>query len=157
LLNEEVEVFENRSAATTDVLHEYFVPRGGLARFVESVKRIVPEHGGDLLNITVRYVEKDRDTLLRYADQEMFALVMLFNQSATAGGDARMEHMSRELIDAALQAGGRYYLPYRLHATPTQFAEAYPQAKEFFELKRKYDPGELFQNGFYLKYAPPGE
>jgi hypothetical protein len=53
----------------------------------------------------------------------------------------------------ALAAGGRYYLPYRLHATPAQFRRAYPQADEFFNLKRRYDPQELFQNQFYVKYG----
>jgi hypothetical protein len=44
-------------------------------------------------------------------------------------------------------------LPYRLHATPEQFYRCYPQAPEFFQLKRKYDPDELFQNEFYIKYS----
>ena len=64
-----------------------------------------------------------------------------------------MAAMTRDLIDAALDLGGRYYLPYRLHATPEQFRRAYPQADEFFALKRKYDPHEVFQNQFYLKYG----
>ena len=55
--------------------------------------------------------------------------------------------------DAALEAGGRYYLPYRLHARLDQFDAAYPQAVPFFRLKRKYDPDELFQNEFYAKYG----
>ncbi|HEX5103330.1 MAG TPA: hypothetical protein VFV87_05945, partial [Pirellulaceae bacterium] len=55
--------------------------------------------------------------------------------------------------DAALDHGGRYYLPYRLHATPEQFARAYPQGREFFELKSKYDPEKLFQSEFYLEYG----
>jgi len=61
--------------------------------------------------------------------------------------------MTRELVDAVLLAGGRYYLPYRLHATPAQFLRAYPQADQFFNLKRQYDPQELFQNQFYRKYG----
>jgi FAD/FMN-containing dehydrogenase len=40
-----------------------------------------------------------------------------------------------------------------LHATPAQFLRAYPQADEFFNLKRQYDPQELFQNQFYRKYG----
>jgi hypothetical protein len=44
-------------------------------------------------------------------------------------------------------------LPYRLHATPEQFARAYPQGADFFAAKRRYDPDELFQNEFYLKYG----
>ena len=68
-----------------------------------------------------------------------------------------MQAMSQEMIEAALASGGRYYLPYRLHATLGQFRQAYPQADEFFELKKKYDPDELFQNQFYLKYGTQRE
>lgn len=153
LLNEGVEALQNRGASSTDILHEYFVPRNRVAEFVAKVQHIVPEHGADLLNVTVRSIEPDDDSFLRYADQPVFSLVMLFEQATSAAADARMETLTRELIDAALRVGGRYYLPYRLHATPEQFARAYPMGREFFELKRKYDPQELFQNEFYLRYG----
>ena len=78
---------------------------------------------------------------------------MLFVQKRDAAGEERMARLTQELVAAALRHQGRYYLPYRLHATPEQFNTAYPQAKKFFELKRKYDPDELFQNEFYLKYG----
>jgi FAD/FMN-containing dehydrogenase len=78
---------------------------------------------------------------------------MFFSQPRTTEGEAEMQAMTRELVDAVLQAGGRYYLPYRLHATPAQFLRAYPQADQFFNLKRQYDPQELFQNQFYRKYG----
>lgn len=80
-------------------------------------------------------------------------MVMLFNQNRDADGETRMAKTAQEIIAAALQHGGRYYLPYRLHATPEQFAEAYPQAKAFFEAKRSFDPNGLFENKFYLKYG----
>ena len=64
-----------------------------------------------------------------------------------------MQTMTRELVDAVLEADGRYYLPYRLHPTAAQFRRAYPQADAFFNLKRRYDPQELFQNEFYQKYG----
>jgi FAD/FMN-containing dehydrogenase len=66
-----------------------------------------------------------------------------------------MEQMTRELIDAALRAHGRYYLPYRLHASAEQFRAAYPRGAEFFRMKQKYDPQNLFENEFYVKYAKP--
>jgi len=59
------------------------------------------------------------------------------------------------LHDAAIACGGRYYLPYRLHATKDQMVKAYPQATAFFERKRHYDPEEIFQNQFYIKYGRP--
>ncbi|TDJ76738.1 MAG: FAD-binding oxidoreductase [Planctomycetota bacterium] len=153
LLNEGVAVFENRTEGSTDVLHEYFVPRTGVVAFVKAMREIIPAHDADLLNVTVRSVNRDEDTFLRYADQRMIAFVMLFTQARTEAGEADMRTMTRGLIEAAIAAGGRHYLPYRLHATRDQFHRAYPQARRFFELKRHYDPNELFRNGFYRTYG----
>lgn len=152
LLNESAEMYLNRSADTTDVLHEYFVPIQTIEPFVVDLRRIIPQHRCDLLNITVRGIETDADSFLRYADQPVIAFVMFFNQPRTAEGESAMQALTRDLIEAALHHGGRYYLPYRLHATSSQFRRAYPRAGEFFARKRHYDPEELFQNQFYVKY-----
>jgi FAD/FMN-containing dehydrogenase len=153
LFNESVEVFENRTDDTTDILHEYFVPRNRVAGFVNAMRKILKEHQPNLLNVTVRSVNRDEDTFLRYADQQMIAFVMLYVQPKTYEAEDAMQALTRDLINASLQHQGRYYLPYRLHASRKQFERAYPQAKEFFDLKRKYDPDELFQNQFYLQYG----
>ena len=155
LLNEKVSALQNRSATSTDILHEYFLPRSGTVGFVDEMRSIVPKHRCNLLNVTVRSVNEDHDTFLRYADQPMIAFVMLFQQSITAEAESRMQALTRELIDAALTRGGRYYLPYRLHATPEQFHQAYLRATRFFELKRQYDHGEVFQNQFWRTYSGP--
>jgi FAD/FMN-containing dehydrogenase len=153
LLNESVDWYLNRSADSTDILHEYFIPLSGAAAFLSELRRIIPKNRGDLLNLTVREVNTDEDTFLRYADQPMIAFVMFFNQSRTAAGESSMKTMTREIIDAAIKHGGRYYLPYRPHATTEQLSRAYPQAEAFFDLKRHYDPEEIFQNEFYLNYG----
>lgn len=153
LLDEGVETLENRSARTTDILHEYFIPRHRANEFVTVMRELIPGHEGNLLNVTIRGVNEDTDTFLRYADSPMIAFVLLFLQERTDEADRKMELMTRDLIDASLDHEGTYYLPYRMHATQEQFHRAYPQARDFFEQKRKYDPGELFQNEFYLKYG----
>lgn len=153
ILNRSSALFENRHQAETDILHEYFIPPKSLEAFLEQCRTIIPQSEGDLLNVTVRNVHQDNDSFLRYADQEVFGLVMLFHQQRTQEAEAKMQVMTQKLIEAALAVGGRYYLPYRLHATPEQFRRAYPQAAKFFALKRKYDPDGIFQNYFYLKYA----
>jgi FAD/FMN-containing dehydrogenase len=153
LLDEGVEVLENRLAETTDILHEYFVPRDQAWAFVQSMRRIVRQHDGNLLNVTIRSVNEDTDTVLRFAREPVFAFVMLFLQDRTASGEAHMAAMTQDLIDASIEHGGTYYLPYRLHATLEQFHRAYPQAVEFLNAKRQLDPEELFQNQFYVKYA----
>ncbi|HEY9126757.1 MAG TPA: FAD-binding oxidoreductase [Acidobacteriaceae bacterium] len=155
LLNESADWFLDHSDTTTDILHEYFLPRSGAVAFIQRAKTIIRAHHANLLNVTVREVQTDNDTFLRYADQPMIAFVMFFSQHRTASADQEMGQMTQELIDAARQSGGRYYLPYRLHASVDEFQAAYPQAQEFFRRKRKYDPGDLFENQLYLRYARP--
>jgi FAD/FMN-containing dehydrogenase len=154
-LAEGVEVYGNHDPSGTDILHEYFVPHATLSSFLEGAKPIFESSPADLLNITVRDIREDEDTFLRYADQGMFGLVMLFHQEGTEVGESAMGELSRDLIDLAHSLGGRHYLPYRLHASRGQFESCYPMAGEFFEAKRRYDPGELFQNQFYLRYGLP--
>ena len=48
--------------------------------------------------------------------------------------------MTAALIDAGLDVGGSFYLPYRLHASRAQVARAYPRLEEFVAGKRRYDP-----------------
>ena len=44
LLNEGVQVFQNHSEDSTDILHEYFVPRHRVVGFVQAMRRIIPQH-----------------------------------------------------------------------------------------------------------------
>jgi FAD/FMN-containing dehydrogenase len=153
LFNEDAEIYQEQNADRTDILHEYFIPADRLEEFLVQARAIIPKHPVDLLNVTVRDLREDKDTVLRYADQDMFALVMLFNQPRTEEADHEMQTFTQALLDAVLACGGRYYLPYRLHATPEQFRRAYPRAAEFFARKRHYDPDGVFVNQFYLKYG----
>ena len=153
VMQSHVDLYENRDPDRTDVLQEYFVPRGRLEEFLRSVRAIIPAHAADLLNVTLRDVRRDDDTLLRYADSDMMAVVFFFSQPRTAEADASMQTLTRELIDASLLVAGRYYLPYRLHATRDQFHRAYPNSETFFALKRTVDPYEIFQNQFYRAYG----
>ena len=157
LLDEAVAVFGNGSAASTDIVMELFVPASRLARLLAKLREAQRAHPVDVLNVTLRHVLRDDDTFLRYADQPMHCAVFLIHQPFTPEAEAAMQRAARSMIQAALDCGGRYYLPYRLHATPEQFHAGYPKAKEFFALKRKYDPEELFQNKFYQHYARRSE
>jgi len=153
LLSGDIALYVNRTEGHTDVLHEYFLPPDRLASFLTSARHIIPSHDVDLLNVTLRDVRTDDDTFLKYADREMIAVVMLFDQERTNAADAEMQAMTRELIDASLSLGGKYYLPYRPHATEDQFLRAYPGARELAMRKREYDPEALFRNEFYTRYV----
>ncbi len=153
LLNESARIFQEQNADRVDILQEYFIPSEQVEAFLVQARTIIPRHQGELLNVTIRNVLEDTDTVLRYADQEMFAFVMLFDQELSSQADMQMANMTQELIAAAINLHGRYYLPYRLHADPAQLRLAYPQSEAFFAKKREYDPGELFSNRFYEVYG----
>jgi FAD/FMN-containing dehydrogenase len=153
ILNNDIELYVDHSAASTDILHEYFIPHGKLSTFIARIRPILMRGRADLLNVTVRDVQKDDTTVLAYAREDVFGVVMFFHQSRSASADALMQGLTRELIEEALAVGGTFYLPYRLHATPDQVRRAYPAIPEFFEEKRRVDPDQIFTNEWYLRYG----
>jgi FAD/FMN-containing dehydrogenase len=152
LLNEPVANLAGRDRSRTDILHEYFLPPDGLETFLATCRTAIPASRQDLLNVTLRYVETDRTSVLAYARAPRVAAVMLFSQAKTRADEDDMATMTRRLIDAALDAGGSFYLPYRLHARRDQMARAYPRLDEFVARKNHYDPQRLFRNMMWNRY-----
>ena len=146
LLNEPVANLAGRDRGRVDILHEYFVPADTLEAFLGACRSIIPASRQDLLNVTLRYVDADATSVLAYAPGARVAAVLLFSQRLTRADDEDMAAMTRRLVAAVLEAGGSFYLPYRLHATREQVARAYPRLEEFVAAKRRWDPGLLFRN-----------
>ncbi len=136
------------------VLQEYFVPPAQLERFVGELARLTDKHQAQLINISIRHAKADPNTLLTWAPEEVFALVLYYRQGSNAAERAKAAAWTRALIDAALACGGRYYLPYQIHASREQFLAAYPRAPEFFALKQRFDPGYKFRNALWDAYYP---
>jgi hypothetical protein len=152
LLNEPVASLAGRDRTRTDILHEYFLPAEGLEPFLAACRAAIPASRQDLLNVTLRYVEADRWSVLAYARGPRVAAVMLFSQPMTRTDEEDMTGLTRRLVDAALDAGGSFYLPYRLHARVDQLRRAYPRLDEFLDGKRRHDPGLRFRNLMWDHY-----
>lgn len=152
LINEPVVTLDDRDPARTDILHEYFVSPDRFADFVKACQRIIPASYQEFLNVTLRFVDTDRESWLTYANQPRIAAVMSFSQEMTGRAEADMQRLTRDLIDAVLAIGGSYYLPYRPHARTDQLVAAYPRAPEFAAAKRALDPGGLMRNSFWDNY-----
>ena len=152
LMNEPVITLDDRDPSRTDILHEYFVAPARFAEFVKACKDVIPASFQQLLNITLRYVNTDRDSVLAYATEPRLAAVMLFSQEHTVRGEEDMARMTRALIDRVLDIGGTYYLPYRLHASLEQLSRGYPRAVAFAARKREVDKGLLFRNHLWDTY-----
>ncbi|PWN63909.1 FAD-binding oxidoreductase [Chryseobacterium viscerum] len=152
LLNDHVSLIENKDPNSTDLLQEYFIPDRNFNQFIKDIKPVLRNSGLDLLNITIRAVNKDEDSYMNYAREHVFGFVLLFNQKKTEKQEEAMKVLTNKLVDITLKNEGTFYLPYRLHIGREKMRKVYPQAESFFEMKRKYDPSELFDNKFYQHY-----
>lgn len=155
LLDEPVSALRDNDAGDpgrTDILHEYFVPPARFADFLSACQDIIPSSYQELLNVTLRYVGSDDDSVLAYAPEPRIATVMLFSQEMTVRAEADMVRMTGALIEAVLGLGGTFYLPYRPHATAEQFARGYPGLSGFVSRKRALDPDLVFRNHLWDRY-----
>lgn len=152
LLNDHVSLIENKDPHSTDLLQEYFIPERNFKQFIKDIKPVLRKSELDLLNITIRAVNKDEDSYMNYARENVFGFVFLFNQKKTDKQENAMKLLTNDLVDITIKNEGTFYLPYRLHIGKTKMRNVYPQAATFFELKRKYDPQEVFDNKFYQHY-----
>jgi Methyltransferase domain len=139
----------------TYVLQEYFVPVARFQEFVPRMAEILARHRVNAVNVSVRHAMPDPGSLLAWAREEVFAFVLYYKQRVRENAKERVAVWTRELIDAVLQSGGTYYLPYQAHATPEQFHCAYPRARELFVLKKRLDPEFRFRNVLWDAYYAP--
>lgn len=152
LLDEPVATLAEDDPTRSDILHEYFVAPERFDDFIAACQAIIPSSYQELLNVTLRYVAGDGESVLAYATAPRIAAVMLFSQEKTRRGEADMARITGALIESVLALGGSYYLPYRLHATARQIVRAYPRLPEFAARKRVLDPGLLFRNSLWDRY-----
>lgn len=131
---------------STYVLQEYFVPEAKCVDFAKELARILVANKVNALNVSIRHSPADRVSALPWAKEDVFSFVLYFKQRTWASARETVGKWTRELIDAALQVGGRYYLPYQLHATREQFDAAYPEAKAL------RIPERHFTNSLWRKY-----
>lgn len=152
-MHDSVTYLRNSLPNETDILHEYFVPRENFLAFVDGLRDTLTANDANVLNASVRVVYAE-ENFLSYAPTDAFSIVLYINQQTDKAGHAGMQKLTSELIELTLKHGGRFFLPYQLYYTPEQLERAYPEIREFFAAKRRYDPEEILTNTFYEKYGP---
>lgn len=150
VMSPDVHVLWPTRSGYRDILHEYFLPKARSASFVNELKRLVRSHHMDLLNVTIRDVLKDSNSLLPYARQDSLSFVLFFAQAETPAGENAMKVFTADLIREALKLGGSFYLPYRMHYTGPLLRQAYPDIGNWLGAEVKYDPGGVFESDFSL-------
>jgi decaprenylphospho-beta-D-ribofuranose 2-oxidase len=149
-----LELLDYRSRSNTDIIQEYYVPIENFVPFMDRFRDILVAGKMNVLSSTVRYVSPNPTPALAYAPRrEAFAIIQMSNVGLDSTSQVHAAAVTRQLVDAAIQQGGTYYLTYQLYPTSEQLNRAYPRAREAFERKRFYDPGETFSNQFYDLYG----
>lgn len=152
-LNYSIAGLPQNTSSRRYILQEYFIPYRAVMPFVDALREKSLQYDINLLNVTARHVYSDTESLLSYApDEEMCALVLYLAVDRNERSYEIVARWTEKVIDAALQCGGSYYLPYQLLASQEQFEAAYPRWREFCAFKRRVDPKGVFSNSLYEKY-----
>jgi FAD/FMN-containing dehydrogenase len=139
-------------AVSTYALQEYFIPVAHFESFTRDMAALIRTHGAQVLNVSVRHAKADPVPLLAWAKTEVFSFVVYYKQQTSAAACSAVGEWTRAMIESALRHGGRYYLPYQLHATRAQFERAYPEIQALRRLKRTVDPDGKFSNEMWARY-----
>jgi FAD binding domain len=131
LMNEPVANLADWDKSRTDILHEIFCCSRSFPRIHSRLPGRHSVSGLQFLNVTLRYLKPDPQSVLAYARVPRIAALMSFSQHVTPDGERMMLTMTEALIDRVIALGGAFYLPYRLHARHDQVRAAYPRSDEF--------------------------
>ena len=149
-----LEFLDYKSDKDTDIIQEYYVPVENFVPFMDRFREILVAGRMNVLSSTVRYVSPNATPVLAYAPTKpVFAIIQMSNVGLDSASQAHTARVTQQLVDAAIEFGGTYYLTYQLYPTPDQLHRAYPNAQRAFERKRHYDPNEIFTSQFYMKYG----
>jgi FAD/FMN-containing dehydrogenase len=138
----------------TEMITEVYLSHENVMPFFAASRADLAATNADISYGTVRFIEEDTDTFLCWATERSVCIVCNLHVKHTPDGIERAKSDFRQIIDRALEFGGRFYLTYHRWATPGQVAASYPQIGDFFRLKGKFDPQERFQSDWYRQYAP---
>ena len=128
------------------------MPRPRLAAFMAQARTVLRRAGANIIYGTVRLIERDDETFLAWARDRYACVIFNLHIEHSATAIDRAAGAFRDLIDLGISHGGSYYLTYHRWARKDQVQRCYPQLPELLELKRRYDPAELFQSTWYRHY-----
>ncbi|MBA2545844.1 MAG: FAD-binding oxidoreductase [Solirubrobacterales bacterium] len=137
------------------LLQKFVVP---VARFADLVRRagqILDRYRGELAVLTphFRFVPGNDEALLSLAPEDSIAFILShLARPEDPRWTAAFERATGELLEAALELGGRHYLTFDSVASRSQLLRGYPDWDRFVALKRHHDPDRLFRSNFYERY-----
>ncbi len=134
------------------MIAEVYVPPPALGIFLDTLSVDFRRYAVKVIYGTIRLIEKDDESFLPWARESYACIVINLHVPHNPQGIAKAANDFRRIIDRAIEQGGSYFLTYHRWASRQQLDACYPQMSRFLELKRKYDPNEVFQSDWYRHY-----
>ena len=131
------------------MISELYVPRDRFGNFMSAARRAVLETGANVVYGTVRLIEAEDESILRWAKQDYACIIFNLLVEHSSQGIDSAKGQFRSLIDCALDEDGCYYLTYHRWARKDQIERAYPEIRQFIDLKAQYDPSGVFDSDWY--------
>ena len=129
---------------------ELLVPPERLDSFVSDAEARCNDWRMPLRSVELRRTAAEDDTFLRWASRTFAEVKLSFSACEALGAQVRGRQLRRELIAAAIAAGGRFQIASTRDATRAQAELCYPQLAVFLAHKRRFDPRERLTNDWYL-------
>ena len=84
------------------VLEEYFCPVERFDEFVRKMREIFTRHTVNVINVSIRHALPDSGSYLAWAQEEVFAFVVYYNQETGRAERDEVAVWTRELIDTVI-------------------------------------------------------
>jgi len=127
------------------------VPPAALARFLAAARERCGEWRVAIEAEAVRATRGEQETFLRWARRDFAEVALQLARHGTLGASLKAMQLRRELIDAAIAAGGAFHIACTPEATRVQTEACYPQLRRFLAEKRRFDRDDRLVNAWYLR------
>jgi hypothetical protein len=136
----------------TEMITEIYVPKNQFVSFMKEANDYFKSNCVNVVYGTVRTIEQDTESFLTWAKKPYMCIIFNVHVIHTESEINKAIIVFRRLIDYAIYRDGSFFLTYHRWATKKQIETCYPEFKVFLNLKKKYDPFEIFQSDWYRHY-----
>lgn len=153
LLRSADDAIRSRTADSSDpTAFHLLIPPESLNGFVAQAQAHCDDWRVAVQQVQIRPTLKEEETFLRWARRPYTEIGLRLAPLPTVGGAVRSAQLRRELIDAAIAAGGSFPITRTVCASREQVEACYPELAAFLAEKRRIDPAERLVNDWYLHY-----
>lgn len=132
---------------------EFLVPPAQLDTVLAGFKDLAAERRIALQGVSVRRLQPEQETFLRWATREWASVTLRYGMRQTLGACVHATEIERLFLDSVLALGGSFPIGAAHLPTPAQLDACYPALGEFVAEKRRYDPTERLQTPWYRRVA----